>query len=368
MTAHYPTALILNSAHSKYPCGNDPWVQATMRAVDALAAGDVTLLASTEPIMWDFAAWYGGTAGMNMKLLLPKSEKNNGGEHDAAPLKSLGIPQNCLDILFFDTTANLSGKDIWRERDRVAIHSADVICPISIRPGGRLETLLASGGYTADFWQEFRVPWEETDTTHRLPAYDFAGKRPRPFPSGEWLIHWTRASQGQWPGEPMHRFFSDMLAAPDRYVRSASDTLARILTEQRLRGSSWMQHGDTPVVSLTSLDPSGAFPLMRWRKRFVRYNFEPYGIAINRDIAVAHGAREVTYVDSPGAASGDPVFHHASGEKTDWRDEQEWRIPGDLDLSALPGGSYFAIVPEERDAERLRERAGDGVGVHVLFG
>ena len=78
--------------------------------------------------------------------------------------------------------------------------------------------------------------------------------------------------------------------------------------------------------------------------------------------------REVTYVDDPQSENTDKLFVHAQGEKTDWSDEQEWRLPGDLDLGNLPEDSCFAVVPEEADAERLRVRVGGNeVGVHVLF-
>ena len=368
MTRRNPTVLVLNSARSKYPLGSDQWIQETVRAIDSLSAGQVTMLTSVEPVMWDLVTYLAGRSGMNLKFLVPWHDCEKSRRRYSELLTSFGIGENRATPMFLDDGTTAAGKEVWRERDWAALQKADVICPVSIRPGGRLESLLAGGGYHADFWQEFRIPWEEQDPAGRIPRYDFSGRRPKPFPPGDWLIHWTRASQGPWPDEPKRAFFSDMLAEPDRFVRSAPDTLARLLSENRLRASSWNLPVGSSAIAFTALDPHGAFPLMRWRKRFVRYNFEPYGIAVSRDTAIACGAKEVAYVDDPESENSDRLFVHAKGEKVDWSDEQEWRLPGDLDLNDLPEKSYFAIVPDQGDAERLRERlGGDEVGIHVLF-
>ena len=165
----------------------------------------------------------------------------------------------------------------------------------------------------------------------------------------------------------MHEFFRDLLANGTLYVRNAAETLRRIITEGRFRGSSWKVPGGATAVAFTSLSPGDTLELMRWRKRFVRYSFEPYGIAIRRDVLVNHGARPIRYAQRGNALRDEGLFVQSPGEKGDWTREQEWRIRGDMALDDLKASDFIVVVPEARDAEDL---AGDprccAVRVHVL--
>ncbi len=97
MATRNPTVLILNSAQSKYPLGSDPWVQATLRAIDSLSAGEVTMLCSVEPVMWDIVTWRAGRAGMDMKLLLPWHDCEVGRERYHNLLAFFGIGENGVE-------------------------------------------------------------------------------------------------------------------------------------------------------------------------------------------------------------------------------------------------------------------------------
>jgi hypothetical protein len=42
----------------------------------------------------------------------------------------------------------------------------------------------------------------------------------------------------------------------------------------------------------------------------------------------------------------------------DWSVEEEWRLPGDLDLTALPRETVCVIVPSDEEAAEIRDRFG----------
>jgi hypothetical protein len=106
-------------------------------------------------------------------------------------------------------------------------------------------------------------------------------------------------------------------------------------------------------VAFTALAPSEAVPLMRWRKRYVRPTFEPYGIAICKMAAMDLGIRPVTYVESGSAASGDSVLTQGYG-KGDWPREAEWRALGDVDLNALGDHEAQVLVPTAAEADEFK--------------
>jgi hypothetical protein len=106
----------------------------------------------------------------------------------------------------------------------------------------------------------------------------------------------------------------------------------------RIRGSSWRIAEKTSMVAFTELSPLDSIPLMRWRPRWARWSFEPYGIAIRREIAEQLGARPVRYVSDKEWRSlslDERPFAHGEGEDGEWPAEREWRMAGDVDLRAI---------------------------------
>ena len=64
--------LILNSAQSKYPVGNDQWVKGTIRAIQSLKANNIHshILCSTEPSPWNLVTYLAGKSSMKVKLII----------------------------------------------------------------------------------------------------------------------------------------------------------------------------------------------------------------------------------------------------------------------------------------------------------
>jgi hypothetical protein len=146
--------------------------------------------------------------------------------------------------------------------------------------------------------------------------------------------------------------------AKDQYCRSAAATLRRIVKEQVIRGSEWRVAGEQPVVSFTELSPIDSLSLMRWRARWARWSFEPYGIAVHREWATAQGARPVRYVTGKEwralAPVEKPYSHRVGKEAGAWPAEREWRCLGDFSLRDAPPGAIRLIVREDSEIETIR--------------
>jgi len=348
-----PVVLILNSAQSKYPVGADPWIQATVGALDTLSARPVVVLSSTGPGMWDLVTALASARHIVLLVLITDDDSPRGRKEFNRIIGEFAIDRETATPFFAGFPHCRSAKDLWKKRDVAALGAADIMYPVSIRPGGRLATLLRDPDISRKVSDEFRIPWGGSRLKSHRPSYDLGGQSFNPFPPGDWLIHWTRAAQGPWPGEKAWEFYRDLIDHPERYVRSARDTLMRMLLEGIIRGSSWKIPGGERSVSFTSLPPKAAVALMRWRKRFVRYSFEPYGIAIRRDVLVNLGARPIRYAQRGNALRDEGLFVQSPGEKGDWTREQEWRIRGDMALDDLKASDFIVVVPEARDAEDL---------------
>ena len=356
----------MNSAHSKYPIGNDPWIQETVNAINCLAGSNHTVICSTDPVPWNLSTYIAGASGLSIKLIV-RCPENEGGKkifNDLLDDYNLDISKTKPHFMQQLYGKKHPEKAIWQIRDRVALELADIIYPVSIRPEGRLDKLLSCDNIESKIYNDFRIEWLRGGCR---PVYSFKNRIITPL-NGEWLIHWTCASPGPWPGEKTWQFYRDLLAEPARYVRSAGATLARIVNERRIRGSSWKVHGDKPVVAFTALSIAEALPLMKWRKRFVRYTFEPYGIAVKKSALIELGTREVRYdITSSSGTISDRLFLHAPGEITDWSLEKEWRVPDDVDLNRIDKHDMIAIVPENRDKELMLEKIQQDIPVHVIF-
>ncbi|MFC1538324.1 hypothetical protein ACFL6H_02785 [Candidatus Latescibacterota bacterium] len=332
-----------------------------------LADSEYALLCSTDPVMWDVVTGFAGKSGIEIKLIVKTVDNIDGLIEYVRLSEEYGLNPKLTMPLFLGEHPGQQPKKSWVSRDRLAINTADIIYPVSIHPGGKLEKLLTETEIAKKIRNDFRIPWKRNSEKNRIPSYDFSGGTVNPFPDGNWLVHWTRSSQGKWPGEKSWMFIRDLCENSDIYVRNAKETLLNMLSEKRIRGSSWNIPGGTYAVSLTSLPASEAISLMKWRKRYVRYSFEPYGIAIKQDILEGMGAREIRYEKVSPDFSGDRLFIQSPGEEGDWTQEKEWRLRGDIRLDEIDPKNYFAIVYDESDAVEMKKRiSNDTLYIHVL--
>ncbi|MBD3297172.1 MAG: hypothetical protein GF341_00820 [candidate division Zixibacteria bacterium] len=348
-----PRVAILNSRQSKTPLGIDEWVRRTVAAAQWAARElDAEIVSSTNPLTWNLATWAAGRAGACVHLFEPESSG------DAAYFaREFDIPRDHLHLHPITDSSARSGKSWWAGRDRAVIDLADVLIPVSLRPGGALEGLIAEHAGTKDIISQFRTPYAPA-AHHERDLVDRNRLNPdlHNWPEG-YLIHWTRSCHGPWPGETMADFLTDLVASQTQYCRSARHTLNRILRERRIRGSAWHVGSNQPVVAFTELSPLESIPLMRWRSRWARWSFEPYGIAIPIEAAKQIGIRPVRYVEPDqwtGIPADEKPFCHSIGKDHPiWPAEREWRVVGDVALEELADHAGIIIVRDEANVASL---------------
>ncbi|MCA1961325.1 MAG: DNA-protecting protein DprA [Desulfomonile sp.] len=177
---------------------------------------------------------------------------------------------------------------------------------------------------------------------------------------GAVLIHYTRSCPGPWPGQSISAYLDAILNGLPSAGHTGFDTLMRILAEGRIRASGKLTRGGRPVVSLTECRPGDIQQLARWRKGLIRWSFEPYGIAVDRQCLEQLGAQEVIYGDTD-VYSGLPeeqrhLFQLNTASGPDWAAEKEWRLSGDLCLDSIPRNKLTVIVAELDEARVISER------------
>lgn len=178
------------------------------------------------------------------------------------------------------------------------------------------------------------------------------------------LIHCTRRSHGPWPDESTEDRLADLILSNSQADHSALATLIHIIETRCLIASDQSTRGPVPVVSFTGVRFDELSELRVFRSHRGRWDFEPYGICIRRELLVASGARAVSYASDAEWQAMDeearPFFQlnqsvTESGNILDWTVEQEWRQIGDVDLTLLQPEDAWVFVPSPEDAEKVRQ-------------
>ncbi len=178
--------------------------------------------------------------------------------------------------------------------------------------------------------------------------------------TGDYLYHWTRACPGPWPGQTSEQYLNDLLFHPSRSSRSAEASLRHILTARRLVGTNRLTRSSHPVVCWTEVAP-WEWPSRRvYRKHLRRWDFEPFGIGVRKQVLRDFQARPVTYgtdTDWSNLPQEErPFFQIRSGRNRSlgtWESEREWRTLGDVPLDRLGKNDACLIVPTSESAQRL---------------
>jgi len=288
--------------------------------------------------------------------------------------------------------------DGFPARDQAAVALSDRLVALDVRPKGNLDDLLRARLNDSAFpptsvhlalgpglirkeladqlmdlgavgWFVFNAPghsddaqpspWPQPDAAHhdRAPMMSLDELHDWPY-----LTHCTRRRRGPWPDEDENDFLDHLILDCAGADHSALAALWRIVRSRRLIATSDMVRGDTAVVSFTAVPLSEIHRLRTFRSHLSRWDFEPYGICINRDWLRQRGARPVVYDDECGweglAAEDRPFFQKtesksASGHVMDWTAEREWRHVGDISLDEIPEDAALLFVPSETEARQL---------------
>lgn len=345
------TALILNSRQGKQPFGSDRWVENTSAAVAHVIGKNYTLITSIGINTYDLVTYLGAAFDAKMTLLVPPTEKNNL-RTVVHVLDQFNLNASKVSFLPIETDAK-TPKGWWLRRDRTAISLSDLILPVSVNPTGNLAEMLEDSegsGVTID--DRFSVQYERPRRRLYNPVVksSLAITEDNPWP---YITHWTRSFNGPWPDQKLFDYYRMVTGSGGDYSHSALNSLKNILQCGAIFGTSQHIRQGYSVVSFTDRHPADAINLMKWRARFVRWNFEPYGIAIDRTYAESLGIKPVIYGTSAEFAelseSDKPYFQNAGEKGGDWKPENEWRFHGDLSLTSVPPDNMRIIVRKESE-------------------
>ncbi|MDP6554159.1 MAG: hypothetical protein QGG71_05800 [Pirellulaceae bacterium] len=178
-----------------------------------------------------------------------------------------------------------------------------------------------------------------------------------------YLTHCTRAAHRAWPDQAQDDFLDDLIFSSEIVDHSALAALRRILIQQQILATSSAIRGGATLVSFTSVQLADVPKLRTFRVHRGRWDFEPYGICIRREHLQQLGTRPVTYGDHADwdrlGASDRPFFQRhfsqnaKTGVSTEWSQEREWRILGNVDLSPVDDDSALVFVPTVEEARTL---------------
>jgi len=352
-------AAILNSRQSKYPIGDDPWIKATVGAVKHVAHQENILLTSIGMNTWELTLATASELKMSIIVVLPGDPRENQSAQNDI-VHRFRLDSERTGFAFMETSGGRGGKAGWLPRDAVIIREADILIPISIRPGGNLASALSrSPGKIHD---EFLIPYRKSSRPR--PKYETLAINPD-LRDGEWLIHFTRSVPGPWPDETEFDYYRAVRRSGSAYCRSAKTTLHHMLETGVIHGSTRNIRCGRPVVGFTCFTRKHYQDLFRYRPRLVNPYFEPYGVAVRYEAAHELGIRPVRY-GTPDlynnlSASEKPLFQNVGSNGIRWKGESEWRFVGDFALADIPADMARVIVPTVSECETGRSKFGFAV-------
>lgn len=171
----------------------------------------------------------------------------------------------------------------------------------------------------------------------------------------DFLAHHTRATPGKWPEETDQEYWIRWLTS-DLKLPAAMLTLFRIITQQRLRACGDLIPGRTPMVCFSQRPPHQSFAQRQFRSHLGRWDYEPFGVAIDRKALMRFGAKPVKYVQDnidQNPFQQKQYSHHKSSASIDWSLEREYRIAGDVHLSSFDDTSLFVFVQSAEQAKQI---------------
>lgn len=362
---------IVNSRKPRHVSCDEPWLRVTMALGYAIARAGHTLCGSAGTLGYD-AALFGAAMGGGEILALAEP----GAQGFVAACLPAGAEPNRVTIR---TIA--AQKQRGLARDVAVMDAADVVIAVAVRSGGHFDALLHARWHAGKPLQVvaplgegpgwrgtrklmeagvpqvaeelWRIAQEIMDAhgvvRHNEPDWttSFLSWRDAPLAQAT-LAHFTRASNGPWPGQTYAQYLEDLWAGGLRGRRDAPAVLWRILQMSRLIANGQLIRGGFPVVSFTAVSPDRLKELHRYRSHLVRWDFEPWGIVFDRDWLLQRGARPVHYLSNIAFASlvpeQQPWFQKHEPPECDYTIEEEWRVRGDLDFSDAPQDAVRLVL------------------------
>jgi hypothetical protein len=356
---------IINSRQHRTAHADDTWLSTSITALENAISRKCTTISSVGMVTWEWIVWNTHRLKGYQLIVVPRgkasefSNRVNGiiGEFD------LDI-QRTTFVMPFHRGQSPRRTSTYPERDRWVAALSHCVFPISVRRSGNFAKLLKEPMASCQIDASFQVP-PPTSSQHPNELQALLSKTALDskincgHESGwDYLTHWTRSCHGPWLGERKTDYYQDLFRAKSGDPRDALNTLKRILKESRIRGSGRLVRGGEPMVSLTAKSPSQLLDIIRWRPGFIRWNFEPYGISIKRQALESLGARPVIYGSEnqyQQLSSKDKLFFQpVKPDGKNWQVEEEWRLPGDLDLLNLRHTEAMVWVMNHRQIAEIQ--------------
>lgn len=351
-------AVILNSRQGLRPVGHDPWVVNSQLAVKHAISRNCTILTSTGMKTWESVLFLASHFKAHQEIFLPVIDNRPLDE-----IKNELIPKFRLDSALCDWTLvehdHPDRSTLPQLRDKLIIGVADILYPVSIRAGGNLEKMITGAREKGkEIVEDFMVEYQ--DTEHRCRISVDLSQIDNRIDSHfqDYIIHWTKASNSAWPDETLYDYYHAIINSASAYPRSGLSTLLRILTDCRLLPSSRHYRKEYPAAAFSSLLPSEAVALMKWRARYREMTIEPYGIAIHKEYADTLGIRKVFYGNPEMFGyleDKDKPYFQSIGTKGFWMPEKEYRHIGVIDLSFVPADRMAVIVGKPDEIEKVQQ-------------
>ncbi len=351
-----PTAAVLISRQPIQPTASTSWVQATQQAVRWLGQRGYSVLTSDGMQTFEMVLYWCIKYHVNQIIVLCAPDMHH------FIIRYLWVKRqfdcfNCNSV--FIPLVNGSKKNLLSLRDRYIVENADLLLPVSIRKNGEMAKMLeACKKNKQAIDRRFQITYE-----HRLLQLKYAIKKEKIGESvkslrEEYVIHWTRSSSYAWPGERLQSYYT-AISACDVYPRNAFLTLQNIICTKTIKASSRHMSRNVKVVSFTGHSPLHFSSLMKWRPRYKEMSFEPYGIGIKKKAALKFGIRPVIYQKKYWNSTGGEIWlKHTYGKLSWWPDEDEYRYPGDLDLSLFSPEKLICFCLVEKEAEIIERKYG----------
>ncbi len=357
---------IINSRQALRPTGASEWLRATIAAIATLTnKNNYIFLSSLGEITYELTLNSLSRVGATVEVVVTVEQLKKYADDEESLERYLfdefKLPSEHLRLLTVevDESKKVNSQHL---RDHEILFRADVIVPISIRPGGFWDTeISANSALSAKVDSRFKVPYQSNSTTIK-ERYDNRQLNPKTaLRLDKCLVHWTRTTNHHWPGEKRWEFLDALAEAHNTYPRSALCTLQRILVEKRIRGSARHMPNSTAMVSLTSGSLTESVSLMKYRARYREMTIEPFAIALPLEAAKGLGASQVTYYTPPEMtllSQKEKLFAHSTGvSDTDWKKEKEWRVLGDVDLTSV-WNELLILTENEIQANKIKELFG----------
>lgn len=368
------TCSFLLSRQSRRPEPEDWWVNAVRDAARWASVNDMVAVTGGGLIHLDFARWashsFGPVVYVDISYVISARTTGAG-----------AAPDHWCDLrLVPKADHRMTKNELLHARDALVADLSYVLVAVAVRKGGLMERIgleaLASGKKVLALEppsrsKEYAGNWNLLDKgaaklhleIHHPERLQPTGYRLKPTasnllqPTVDYLWHFTRECPGPWLGESWGGYFSELAAGAPGSGHSALDTLARILSEERIRACGRMIRGGFPVVCWSGAEPSELIKRRRYRHALVRWEFQPYAIGIRREIAEKLGLERIICM-SPHKYSSTPErdrFRFQAQPKggARWSEEEEWRNPGDFLLTDLHPSEGAVLVNSHEEIARV---------------